>query len=199
MGRDRVISDAMQLVRTAFKIIDEEGYEHFSARKLAVTLGVSHMTVYNYMERDELLNQVIIMGFSFLNEKITPFAEQCRNNQRDACTIFSHISSELLEFAKNHPNMYRFMFQSKLGLASDDARVRGMYSSGVELIKDVIPPERYKKIRDDAYLFFVLINGLVLGYLGQRHSTTDEECKANMARAYDLLLASNCASESTAE
>jgi len=182
----------MQLVEMAFRIIDQEGYENFSARKLAEVLGISHMTVYNYMERDELLNEVIVMGFSILNERILPHVETCKTDGGDPCRIFSFIAEELLCFAQAHGNVYRFMFQNRLGLTTEDQKVRKLYSSGVDFIKDALPPGRRDAVQNDAYLFVVLINGLILGYLGQRHSVTDEQCRANMARAYALIIGPGC-------
>ena len=182
----------MQLVEMAFRIIDQDGYDNFSARKLAEVLGISHMTVYNYMERDELLNEVIIMGFSLLNACILPHVDACKSDGGDPCRIFSFIAEELLRFAQAHGNVYRFMFQNRLGLTIEDQRVRKLYSSGVEFIKDALPAERRGTVQSDAYLFIVLINGLILGYLGQRHSVTDEQCRANMARAYELIMGPSC-------
>ncbi len=193
MGRDRAISDTMQLVRTAFKIIDDEGYDNFSARKLAEVMGVSHMTVYNYMDRDQLLSEVIIMGFSILNDRILPRVEACKADGGNPCRIFAYIAEELLVFAQAHSNIYRFMFQHRLGLAGENQRARHFYSSGIDFIKDMLPPDQRDAIQNDAYLFIVLVNGLILGYLGQRHSTTDQQCRDNMARAYELILGPRCA------
>lgn len=192
MGRDRVIQDTRQLVAKAFSIIDAEGFEHFSARKLAEVLGISHMTVYNYIGRDELLNEVIVMGFDALYEGILPHVEACKVDGSNPCCLFLHIAEELLKFAQEHRNIYRFMFQNSIGLQSDNQRVRQLYSSGIELIKESLPTERREILQTDVYLFMVLINGLILGYLGQRHSTTEAECRANMTRAYELLLGLHC-------
>ena len=192
MGRERAISDTMQLVTIAFRIIDDEGYEHFSARKLAEVLGVSHMTVYNYMGRDELLNEVIIMGFDTLYKGILPHVEACKAKGNNPCCIFLNVAGVMLEFAQQHRNIYRFMFQNSIGLQSENQRVRRLYSSGIDLIKESLPAELRETIQTDVYLFLVLVNGLILGFLGQRHSTTEAECRANMARAYELLLGLHC-------
>lgn len=188
MSRDRVINDTRQLVTIAFRLIDDEGYEHFSARKLAEVLGVSHMTVYNYMGRDELLNEVIIMGFDILYKGIMPHVEASKTKGGNPCSIFLGVAEELLSFAQQHQNIYRFMFQNSIGLQREDQRVRRLYSSGIDLIKESLPAELRETIQTDVYLFLVLVNGLILGYLGQRHSATAAECRANMARAHELLL-----------
>lgn len=188
MGRDRILEDPAQLVDKAFELIDSEGYERFSARKLAGNLGISHMTVYNYMGRDQLLQEVIIKGFSVLNERILPHASDCISGSGNPLRIFTIIADKLLDFAKAHENMYRFMFQTRLGLNLDDQRVRKLYSSGIELIKDLVPTEQLVSVQRDAYLFLVLVNGLILGYLAQRHSVTDEHCRSNIARAYALIM-----------
>jgi len=146
------------------------------------------MTVYNYMGRDALLNEVILMGFEILNAGIVPFSELYKSDGGDPRRIFMVIAKELLRFAQAHQNIYRFMFQNRLGLQHEDLRVRRLYSGGINFIKDVLPDEEREKVQGDTYLFIVLINGLILGYLGQRHSVTDEQCLANIARAYELIL-----------
>jgi len=183
----------MQLVRTAYSIIDQDGFENFSARKLAEVLGVSHMTVYNYMDRDEILGAVIVMGFAALEERFSLYAPPSARREDGSCAVFTHIATELFDFAKAHPNIYRFMFQDSGGFVRDQPRIRELYSSSIGLIRESIAPERLNEIRGDAYLFFVLVNGLILGNLNKRHSVTDEECSSNIARAYELILGRHCA------
>lgn len=192
MGRDKVLHDSMQLVLTAFDIIDEQGYEHFSARRLAARMGISHMTVYNYMQRDELLAQVILYGFSLLNDRIVPHVEECRKDAESARRIFLHIAHELLDFGAAHPNVYRFMFQSNLGLATEDERIGKMYGRGMEYVRDAIPPDRFEAVREDAFLYLTLVNGLVLGYLGTRTSSPLEQFRQRIQRSYELLLGPTC-------
>lgn len=182
------MADPRYIVQTAYTLIDKDGYESFSARKLAQGLGLSHMTVYNYLAREELLDEVIIMGFVELYKGILPQGAATEAGEGDPCLIFKRASEALLSFALEHPHMYRFLFQSGFGAKSQDPRVRALYAGGKEFALDTLSPERYEELREDAYLFLVLTNGLILGYLGQRSGHGDEECRLNIARGYELLL-----------
>jgi AcrR family transcriptional regulator len=192
MGRHRIVADTQDIVQTAYTLIDKDGYESFSARKLAQGLGLSHMTVYNYLAREELLDEVIIMGFGELNKDLLPHLAAYKSGSGEPCGIFKRASEALLSFAQLHPHMYRFMFQSGIGAKSHNPRVRGLYASGLDFIRESLDPERYEELRNDAYLFLVLTNGLILGYLGLRHGLELEECRRNIARGYELLLGSHC-------
>jgi AcrR family transcriptional regulator len=192
MGRHRIVADPQDIVQTAYTLIDKDGYDSFSARKLAQGLGLSHMTVYNYLAREELLDEVIIMGFGELNKGIMPQGSAYIAGEGDPCVVFKRASEALLSFALEHPNMYRFMFQSGIGARSQDPRVRELYTRGMEFVRDTLSPERYEELRKDAYLFLVLTNGLILGYLGRRRGLGDDECRLNIARGYELLLGRHC-------
>jgi AcrR family transcriptional regulator len=192
MGRERIITDTSLLAGTAFKIIDEVGFGNFSARKLAGVLGISHMTVYNYMDREELLNQVVIQAFSIMNGNIMPHVEECKTEHRDPNRIFSVIADELLVFAKTHQNIYKFVFLERIGAARDDPRLRALYMSGMEWVRDAIPADRFDSMYNDVYLFLVLINGLVLAYLNRQNDAAEAMCRNNMARAFKLILGHYC-------
>ncbi len=192
MGRDRILTDTTLLVKTAFKIIDEEGFEHFSARKLAGVLGISHMTVYNYMQREEILDEVVITGFSIMNENILPHVATFKSGLSTSCGLFSFIADELLTFAKVHRNIYRFMFQTRIGAARENPRLRALYMSGMEWVRDAIPEESFAAMQDDVFLFLLLVNGLILGYLNHRDDAAEAKCRKDMARAYEHILSHYC-------
>lgn len=187
MGRDKVLSDAMQLVQAAYTIIDTVGFKDFSTRKLAKALGISHMTVYNYMNRDDLLNGIIVMGFSELETRYLPRVETCKASA-NCCKGILCIAQELLAFANDHPNLYHFMFHARLNLSDDYPNVLSLYKSATDRVLASMPAENRDAVRADAYLFFVLTNGLIMGYLGRRHSTSYQQCENNIEKGFRLLM-----------
>lgn len=189
MGRDRILSDTTKLVETAFALIDQDGYERFSARKLAGVMGISHMTVYNYMDRNELFEAVIASGFAWIRERVTPDAEMVNKGGAAPLRFFLRLAECMLDLAVAHPNIYRLMFQSRIGLASEHAEIRSMYSGGIELIGGAIPPELYGRIFGDVLLFLLLVNGLVLSYVDKLPGQDEATCRASLARSYELILA----------
>ncbi|HAE21920.1 MAG TPA: hypothetical protein DCG47_06295 [Spirochaetaceae bacterium] len=192
MGRHKIVQDAEDIVRYAYRLIDEDGYENFSARKLAQALNVSHMTVYNYLGREQLLDEVVIMAFGQINEGLDAEVALCKEDASHPCRIFHVVSQRLFDFAQLHPQLYRFLFQSGFGAKTSNPKVRAMYSGGIELVRDAVPAERFEQLRQDAYLFLVLINGLILGYLAGRHGADEGVLRLNMARAFERLLGPAC-------
>jgi AcrR family transcriptional regulator len=190
MGRERIIEDPTAIVEHAFALIDEDGYDRFSTRRLAARLHVSHMTLYNYFDREELLKRVIELGFARFNERFLPLAApQLRGCAAPGC-VLRIVADQLVEFARDHTRIYRFMFGGTASELTRDPRISGLYTSGVDLVKGALPAELEPRLRRDAYLFFVLVNGLILAWLDERHGTTLEACRENIDRAHELILGS---------
>lgn len=189
MGRDRILEDTERLTETAFALIDEDGYEKFSARKLAGLLGISHMTVYNYMKRDEIFDAVIARGFNWIRERMLPRVQLIMSGQAAPSGFFLLLAEGMLDLAIAHPNVYRLMFQSPLGMASDNAEIRAMYMGGIELLRGAIPEDTSGQMYGDVLLFLLLVNGLVLSYIGGMPGQSEAACRAALARAHELIIA----------
>lgn len=55
----------------AFRLVEQDGHEKLSLRKIAGELGVAHRAIYNHYEnRDALLNTVATRGFNELADKV---------------------------------------------------------------------------------------------------------------------------------
>lgn len=50
MAREKVLCGKEEIIRVAVSIVDKEGMEAVSVRRIAKELGVSSMTIYNYVE-----------------------------------------------------------------------------------------------------------------------------------------------------
>lgn len=50
MAREKVLCGKEEIIRVAVGIVDKEGMEAVSVRRIAKELGVSSMTIYNYVE-----------------------------------------------------------------------------------------------------------------------------------------------------
>ena len=49
MAREKVLCGKEEIIRVAVGIVDKEGMEAVSVRRIAKELGVSSMTIYNYV------------------------------------------------------------------------------------------------------------------------------------------------------
>jgi AcrR family transcriptional regulator len=71
MAREKVLCGKEEIVRVAVGIVDREGMEALSVRRIAKELGVSSMTIYNYVENlQDIKKEVLINGFDRLYERI---------------------------------------------------------------------------------------------------------------------------------
>lgn len=197
MGRSKRVADPGDIVQTAYDLIDREGYEDFSARRLAQILGVSHMTLYNYLAFGEILDGVIARGFEEITEALKPRIPEEVEGPCRPCALFKIIAEELLEYAKRRPNLYRFVFQSGFGPTTGDPKVRRLYWSGIDLIPGLLDPVRQEELRRDGFLFLVLANGLILAFLSGRHDMDEGSCRRNIERGYSLILGGYSGRESS--
>lgn len=192
MGRSKRVADPGAIIEAAYDLIDREGYESFSARKLAQNLGVSHMTLYNYLAFGQILDGVTARGFEEIIGAIRPRIDAEVKGPREPCALYRVIAEELLEYAKRRPGLYRFVFQSGFGPTTGDPEVRRLYWSGVDLIGGLLDPVRHEDLRRDGFLFLVLVNGLILAFLSGRHGMDEGSCRRNINRGYSLILGGFC-------
>lgn len=68
MAREKVLCGKEEIIRAAVRIVDSEGMEALSARRISKELGVSAMTIYNYVENlAEVKNmcfRTVLTGFT---------------------------------------------------------------------------------------------------------------------------------------
>lgn len=192
MGRSKRVSDPGSIVEAAYELIDREGYENFSARKLAQNLGISHMTLYNYLAFGEILDGVIARGFEEVTGTVRPRIAVEVEGPRRPCALYRIIAEELLEYAKRRPNLYRFSFQSGFGPTTGDPKVQRLYWSGIDLVQGLLDPIRQEELRRDGFLFLVLVNGLILAFLSGRHGMDEAACRRNIEWGYSRILGGFC-------
>ena len=64
MSREKVLCGKEEIFRVAIGIVDSDGMEALSVRNIAKELGVSPMTIYNYVENlNDIKKRVLINGF----------------------------------------------------------------------------------------------------------------------------------------
>ena len=119
--RGRVLSAAVRL-------IDEGGLDRLSMREVARAAGVSHQAPYHYFEdREAILASLAEEGFKALSKRLG----NARTGIEAPAERLSAIARGYVEFAIDHPAMFRVMFR-----------------------KDVVDTERFPACRlrgDDAF------------------------------------------------
>ncbi|MGC8579453.1 MAG: TetR/AcrR family transcriptional regulator [bacterium] len=104
---NEINSIKQKILEHALKLINEEGFEGFSMRKLASKLGVKATTIYNYYEnKDELYLAILTKGFTELyNACLKGYELQKTPVERLEAMVRAYV-----EFGFKKVNFYNLMF-----------------------------------------------------------------------------------------
>ncbi|MEI9999340.1 MAG: TetR/AcrR family transcriptional regulator [Verrucomicrobiota bacterium] len=106
------------LVRTARKLLEKDGLEHVSLRRVARDAGVSPAAPYHHFaDKHALLNAVAVEGYTALRlEMLARMAKETDPAaRRDACGVGYVV------FAVKNPALFRLMFGGNSELSPEDA------------------------------------------------------------------------------
>ena len=100
-----------KILREAEQIVTDSGHESLNMRDLARRVGVSATAIYHYFESKEaLLLQIRLAAAEKLNRRIRAI-----DPQLDAHESLHRLGAEYIEFAEQHPNLYRLLFETPVG------------------------------------------------------------------------------------
>ncbi len=188
MPRKKVIIEPRLIIETAFELIDREGFTRFSSRNLASKLGVSHMTIYNYFSREEILHAAIDHGFQILHNDMDSRIQAHIESRAHAVEIYKIAAESMLVFAGQHKHIYRFMFGKELKGNQLPAEISSRYQGMEKIMKPLLSEDIYSDFRKDSSLFLRLINSIILTYIDGGYEKTEESCREDIARSFDKLL-----------
>ncbi len=98
--RERILEQALDLM-------NRQGFDGFSMRRLGSRLGVSAKTIYNYYQnKDELYLAILTRGFSTLYERF----EKVFSDHPDPVARLKQMGREYLNFGLEQANIYNLMF-----------------------------------------------------------------------------------------
>jgi AcrR family transcriptional regulator len=93
------------LLAAAERLLEAEGVDALSVRRIAAEAGVAPMGVYNrFGGKDGVLNALLVRGFDDLDGALTDIEES------DPLRVLATTGRRYRGFAKAHPAMYALMF-----------------------------------------------------------------------------------------
>lgn len=99
------------LLKTALEMIDREGLDAITLRDLTQRLGTSRTAVYrHFASKEVLILGVIEKGYEQLDLLFTPIFQ---DRTRSVAERFETMGRAYLDFAVEHPNLYRLLFGEK--------------------------------------------------------------------------------------
>ena len=92
-------------------MIEKDGHYAVNMRTLAKKVGVTATSIYHYFEnKEELMLQLKLRAAEKLNSYIIPI-----ENEPDPDTVLMKLGPGYIQFAQEHPRLYRFLFETSKG------------------------------------------------------------------------------------
>jgi AcrR family transcriptional regulator len=99
------------LVEAALHLLEEEGPEGVSVRRVAAAAGVAPMGVYNHFEgKNGLIDAVFRLGFTTLTEEMADLASGAEPGGADPLDVLREGFRRYRALALEHPRTYELMF-----------------------------------------------------------------------------------------
>lgn len=103
--KETITKDA--IMQAAFAILEEEGIEQVTARKLAVKAGCSTQPIFRvYKGMEEVTEELFGMACDF-------FEDFCAGMPRQTVTPFVNLGFAYIKFAREHKKLFSFVFLSE--------------------------------------------------------------------------------------
>src|SRR2546430_6965593 len=104
------------ILTTAAELFLEQGYDHFSLRKVAERIGYSPTTIYLYFrDKDDLLFTVVDEGFKLFGQRLVAVATDIQ----DPWERLIALGKAYVTFGLEHPLYYQLMFIQRTDFLTD--------------------------------------------------------------------------------
>jgi AcrR family transcriptional regulator len=139
-----------ELVQKGLQILDAEGYEGFSLRKVAAACGVSQTAPYRHFKNKEnLIAEIVLQAMRAFNDSLASAAEKHPGNPGNQ---IREMGVAYVRFFAENPQYLRLLFLSDIHTASEaafcDAKAHlaqghpfGTFISAIQRYKEAAPSE----------------------------------------------------------
>lgn len=130
MPRNKILNDKNQIIDVALQIIEKEGVEAVSMRRLSKEMGVSSMTLYNYVRNtDDILREILIRSFNKVYEKLySLMSDMAKEGKLGLKAYAKAYAISLYAFATEHKDICSYLIGEGKATFHADAELRQFYS-----------------------------------------------------------------------
>lgn len=170
-ARNELTRRAREIVEVALELLEEEGPDGLSMRRLAERVGIRAPSIYKHLPDKRALEAAIIsVGFELQAEAFEAALET--EDQ------LAEIASVYRRFATAHPHLYRLMTERELD--------RGLLTPGVEERAGLPIYEAVGRDRDRARAAWAFAHGMTILELNRRFPR-DADLEAAWERGLDAF------------
>lgn len=130
------------VVETAVAMLQKQGLEAVTMRRVAARLGVGAMTLYTYVDGQRGLHRAMVRrGFEMLGEGCENSREAKAANPTAEAFTWRPGAENYLRFAVGNPNLFRLMFDTPLPQDDDDL-LRAGFQPLLECVAEQLAEQR---------------------------------------------------------
>jgi len=121
------------IVRVAFDMLQDDGEDALTIRRIAGKIGVGAMTLYTYVDGlEDLHRQIIAKGFEIIHHNCSTACESGRRHDDD----WMPGARAYVRFAIENPNLYHLMFATPVD--PDDEQFEKIMHGGFAGLHDAV-------------------------------------------------------------
>jgi AcrR family transcriptional regulator len=154
MARAKVFLDPEVIIDQAYDLIKENGVEGLSVRKLATKLGVSSMTLYNYVENIEEIREKVV--FKAFKRVISIMNQSARENPVGSKFFFLSFGESVLEYSNQQGEISQLLCSNEEVMFFDSLLIKEVQKRWNH------PRSSYMESKIAVELFFMVLRGLLM-------------------------------------
>jgi AcrR family transcriptional regulator len=190
-----VKSTEARIMAAARKLLDREGFDALSMRRLAKAVGITPMALYRHVaDHDDLLNNLADAGFQDLSLRIANVSLPANPEQQ-----LMKILDVFLDFALENPRMFELMFlKQRKGARQFPGDFHAGKSPTAKYYATALEFGMQQGIfrKDDvweiAFETGAMLQGLVMLYVGGRVGMSTEDFRAFCHRSFRRYIHGIC-------
>lgn len=162
MARNKIINDKSQIIDLAQRLLETEGVEAVSMRRLSKEMGVSSMTLYNYVHNaGDVMREIMIRTFGQLYEQIYAIMDVLVRSGIDGGVAYARAyATALYELAMEHRNTCMYLIGQGRTLFYNDAELRPFYHPFERLLRSA-PAEKRSELKSVFRIYQYTIHSML--------------------------------------
>lgn len=194
MGRNKILKDKSQIIDVALNLIETEGLEAFSMRRLSKEMGVSSMTLYNYVQNaDDVLREILFKSFSTLYEKIYSLMNSLmQEGYSGICAYAKAYALVLYEFSESHKAICCYLIGDGYTAFHNNAELRPLYDPFNQFLLNTAETGENQSLQDALQIYECCILFLIHKHTSGIHRFSKEEFTRLVDAAIERLIRDSC-------
>lgn len=180
MGRNKRLSDKKQIIDASFHIMDTEGVEALTMRRISTELGVSAMTPYNYVrDTKDIRREILIRSFNSIYQ--STYAQMSSMLEEEGCTgLVAYAKAyayTLYDFASEHCGVCSYLIGEGNRSFHNDVELGPFYDPFDIFLSELELGEKDREFRAVLRAYECMVLSLIHEYTAGLYELSKENYK----------------------